>query len=67
MKFLFLVLFLVILQPAIATEAFNEDELAALEKIKGELPSLFPHVDYSKLAEKLAAEILSLKASLGSK
>ena len=41
--------------------------LAALEKIKGELPSLFPHVDYSKLAEKLAAEILSLKASLGSK
>jgi len=34
MKFLFLVLFLVILQPAIATEAFNEDELAALEKIK---------------------------------
>ena len=34
MKFLFLVLFLVILQPAIATEAFNEDELAALKKIK---------------------------------
>jgi hypothetical protein len=41
--------------------------LAALEKLEGELPSLFPRVDYSKLAEKLAVEILSLKASLGSK
>lgn len=40
--------------------------IAALEKLKGELPSLFPRVDYSKLAEKLAAEILSLKATLGS-
>jgi len=39
---------------------------ANLEKIKGELPSQFPSVDYSKLAEKLAAEILSLKGSLGS-
>jgi hypothetical protein len=41
--------------------------LATLEKLEGELPSLFPRVNYSKLAEKLAAEILSLKASLGSK
>ncbi len=41
--------------------------IATLEKLKGELPSLFPRVDYSKLAEKLAVEILSLKASLGSK
>lgn len=40
--------------------------IANLEKIKGELPSQFPSVDYSKLAEKLAAEILSLKGSLGS-
>lgn len=40
--------------------------IATLEKLKGELPSLFPRVDYSKLAEKLANEILSLKASLGS-
>ena len=40
--------------------------IANLEKLKGELASHFPHVDYSKLAEKLAAEILSLKASLGS-
>ena len=41
--------------------------LATLEKLEGELPSLFPRVNYSKLAEKLAVEILSLKASLGSK
>lgn len=41
--------------------------LAALEKLQGELTSQFPTVDYSKLDEKLAAEILSLKASLGSK
>ncbi len=41
--------------------------LATLEKLEGELPSLFPRVNYSKLAEKLAIEILSLKASLGSK
>lgn len=41
--------------------------ITALEKLKGELPSLFPRVNYSKLAEKLAVEILSLKASLGSK
>ncbi|NBW02535.1 MAG: GSCFA family protein [Cytophagia bacterium] len=40
--------------------------IANLEKIKGELASQFPEVDYSKLTEKLAAEILSLKASLGS-
>jgi hypothetical protein len=40
--------------------------IANLEKLKGELSSQFPSVDYSKLAEKLAAEILSLKASLGS-
>ena len=40
--------------------------IANLEKIKEELASQFPGVDYSKLAEKLAAEILSLKASLGS-
>lgn len=40
--------------------------IATLEKIKGELSTLFPRVDYSKLAEKLATEILSLKASLGS-
>ena len=40
--------------------------LATLEKLEGELPSLFPRVNYSKLAEKLAVEILSLKASLGS-
>jgi hypothetical protein len=40
--------------------------IANLEKIKGELPSQFPSVDYSKLAKKLAAEILSLKGSLGS-
>ncbi len=40
--------------------------IANLEKIKGELLSQFPSVDYSKLAEKLAAEILSLKGSLGS-
>ena len=37
-----------------------------LEKLKGELPTLFPNLDYSKLARKLATEILSLKASLGS-
>ena len=41
--------------------------IAALEKLQGELTSQFPTIDYSKLAEKLAAEILSLKASLGSK
>ena len=41
--------------------------LATLEKLEGALPSLFPRVNYSKLAEKLAVEILSLKASLGSK
>jgi hypothetical protein len=40
--------------------------IANLEKIKEELASQFPGVDYSKLAKKLAAEILSLKASLGS-
>jgi len=40
--------------------------LGTLEKIKGELSSQFPGVDYSKLAEKLATEILSLKASSGS-
>ena len=40
--------------------------LAALEKLKEELPSLFPGVDYSKLSEKMAVEILSLKASLSS-
>ena len=40
--------------------------IATLEKLKEELPILFPRVNYSKLAEKLAAEILSLKASLGS-
>ena len=40
--------------------------LATLEKLKGELPTLFPNLDYSKLARKLATEILSLKASLGS-
>jgi hypothetical protein len=40
--------------------------LVALEKLKEELPSLFPGVDYSKLSEKMAVEILSLKASLGS-
>ena len=40
--------------------------IANLEKLKGELSSQFPSVDYSKLAEKLAAEILSLKATLGS-
>jgi hypothetical protein len=40
--------------------------IANLEKLKGELSSQFPSVDYSKLAEKLADEILSLKASLGS-
>ena len=40
--------------------------IANLEKLKGELSSQFPSVDYSKLAEKLAAEILSLKGSLGS-
>jgi hypothetical protein len=39
--------------------------IATLEKLKGELPTLFPNVDYSKLARKLATEILSLKASLG--
>lgn len=40
--------------------------LATLEKLKGELPTLFPNLDYSKLVRKLATEILSLKASLGS-
>lgn len=40
--------------------------IATLKKIQGEFPKLFPHVDYSKLAEKLATEILSIKASLGS-
>ena len=40
--------------------------IANLEKIKAELASQFPGVDYSKLTQKLAAEILSLKASLGS-
>lgn len=40
--------------------------LVALEKLKEELPSLFPGVDYSKLSEKMAVEILSLKASLSS-
>lgn len=34
MKILFFVLFLGMLQPAIAADAFNEQELAALEKIK---------------------------------
>ncbi len=34
MKILFFALFLCMLQPAIATDAFNEQELAALEKIK---------------------------------
>ncbi len=34
MKVLFFILSLVMLQPAIATEAFNEQELSALEKIK---------------------------------
>ncbi len=40
-------------------------QIATLEKLKGELPTLFPNLDYSKLARKLATEILSLKASLG--
>ncbi len=38
-----------------------------LEKLNTELPTEFKGVDYSKLAKKLATEILSLKASLGSK
>ena len=38
---------------------------ATLEKLKGELPTLFPNLDYSKLARKLGTEILSLKTSLG--
>jgi hypothetical protein len=41
--------------------------IASLEKLQRELPSLFSLVDYSKLAQKLGTEILSLKASLGSK
>ena len=39
--------------------------IATLEKLKGELPTLFPNLDYSKLARKLGTEILSLKTSLG--
>ena len=38
-----------------------------LEKLKAELPKGFKGVDYSKLAKKLASEILRLKASIGSK
>jgi hypothetical protein len=41
--------------------------IATLEKLKGELPTLYPNLDYSNLAQKLGTEILSLKASLGSK
>jgi hypothetical protein len=41
--------------------------IASLEKLKGELPTLYPNLDYSNLAQKLGTEILSLKASLGSK
>jgi len=41
--------------------------IATLEKLQRELPSLFSLVDYSNLAQKLGTEILSLKASLGSK
>ena len=39
--------------------------IATLEKLKGELPTLYPNLNYSKLARKLETEISSLKASLG--
>lgn len=38
-----------------------------LEKLKSELANLFPDIEYSKLSEKLSTEILTLKASIGSK
>lgn len=40
--------------------------IATLEKLKEELPTLYSRIDYSKLTEKLAKKILSLKALLGS-